>query len=336
MRRILISLVFVLATTIFFLTRKNRNEFEITGTTMGSIQYTVKYISDEKKILKNEIDSILIQFNRIFSTYIPDSEISVINNSEGRINVSKEFGKLIYESKLIYDITDGMFDPTVGPIVNKWGFGPDKIDKVPSEAEINQLIKFVGFDKITFSEGHIHKKFKESYIDFSSIAKGYAVDIIHNHLKLKNLTDTYVEIGGEVRVSGKNIKKNNWVLGIREPSFDGNINLSAKVSLPNMSLATSGNYLNKYYVDDSLFFHTINPKSGYPAYTNMLSASVFSDNCLTADAYATAFMAMNFKDSKRILNSLDNLFGYFIYMDNGQARIYISDGLKPYISVNEK
>ena len=98
-----------------------------------------------------------------------------------------------------------------------------------------------------------------------------------------------------------------------------------------MSLATSGNYLNKYYVDDSLFFHTINPKSGYPAYTNMLSASVFSDNCLTADAYATAFMAMNFKDSKRILNSLDNLLGYFIYMDNGEARIYISDGLKPYI-----
>ena len=190
MRRILISLVFVLATTIFFLTRKNRNEFEITGTTMGSIQYTVKYISDEKKILKNEIDSILIQFNRIFSTYIPDSEISVINNSEGRINVSKEFGKLIYESKLIYDITDGMFDPTVGPIVNKWGFGPDKIDKVPSEAEINQLIKFVGFDKITYGEGHIYKKFQESYIDFSSIAKGYAVDVIHNNLKLKNLTET--------------------------------------------------------------------------------------------------------------------------------------------------
>ena len=102
MRRILISLVFVLASIIFFLTRKNSNEFEITGTTMGSIQYTVKYISDEKKILKNEIDSILIQFNRIFSTYIPDSEISVINNSEGRINVSKEFGKLINESKLIY------------------------------------------------------------------------------------------------------------------------------------------------------------------------------------------------------------------------------------------
>ena len=96
----------------------------------------------------------------------------------------------------------------------------------------------MGFDKITYGEGHVYKKFKESYIDFSSIAKGYAVDIIHNHLKLKNLTDTYVEIGGEVRVSGKNIK-NNWVLGIREPSFDGNINLSAKVSLPNMSLATS-------------------------------------------------------------------------------------------------
>ena len=336
MRRILISLVFVLVITIFFLTRKNRNEYEINGTTMGSIKYTVKYISDDKKILKQEIDSILLRFNKVFSTYIPDSEISVVNNSIGRMNVSKEFAKLITESKLIHEITGGMFDPTVGPLVNKWGFGPDRIDKIPSEAEINQLMEFVGFDKIIYEDGYINKKFKESYIDFSSIAKGYAVDVIHNHLKLKKITDTYVEIGGEIRVSGNNMQNNNWVLGIREPSFDGNIKLSAKVSLPDMSLATSGNYLNKYYIDDSLFFHTINPKNGYPAYTNMLSASVFSDNCLTADAYATAFMAMNFKDSKRILNSLDNLFGYFIYSENGEVRIYISDGLKPYISVYEK
>ena len=134
-----------------------------------------------------------------------------------------------------------MFDPTVGPLVNKWGFGPDRINKVPSEAEINQLMEFIGFDKITYEDGHIYKKFKESYIDFSSIAKGYAVDVIHNYLKQKNITDTYVEIGGEVRVSGKNMKNNNWLIGIREPSSYGNIKLSAKVSLPDMSLATSGN-----------------------------------------------------------------------------------------------
>ena len=336
MRRILISLIFVSSILFFFLIRKNTKEYEISGQTMGTIQYNIKYISEEKKIFKSDVDSLLVEFNNIFSTYIPDSEISIVNRSNGRIRVSDEFGKLISESEIIYHITDGMFDPTVGPLVNKWGFGPDRINKVPSEAEINQLMEFIGFDKITYEDGHIYKKFKESYIDFSSIAKGYAVDVIHNYLKQKNITDTYVEIGGEVRVSGKNMKNNNWVIGIREPSPDGDIKLSAKVSLPDMSLATSGNYLNKYYVDDSLFFHTINPKTGYPAYTNMLSASVFSDNCLTADAYATAFMAMNFQESKRILNSLDNLFGYFIYLDGGDVRIYISDGLKPHISVNEK
>ena len=335
MRRILISLIFVFSILFFFLIRKNTKEYEVTGKTMGSIKYTVKYISYEKKILKQEIDSILIQFNRIFSTYIPDSEISIVNKSDSRVRVSDEFGKLIEESKLIYEITDGMFDPTVGPLVNKWGFGPDKIDKVPSEAEIKQLVEFVGFDKITYEDGYIHKKFKESYIDFSSVAKGYAVDVLHNYLKGKQINDTYVEIGGEVRVSGKNKNNDYWVLGIREPNFDGKINLSATVSLENMALATSGNYINNYYVDDSLFFHTINPKTGFPAYSNMLSASVFSTDCLSADAYATAFMAMNFNESKSILDSSNDLLGYFIYKESGVIKTYVSNELKPYIKIDK-
>ena len=336
MRRILISLIFVLTIFIFFLVRKKIDEYEITGKTMGSIQYNIKYISNEKKISKLEIDSILLEFNKIFSTYIPDSEISLVNRSIGKVRVSDEFGKLISESKSIYELTGGMFDPTVGPLVNKWGFGPETIDNLPNEREINQIMQYVGFDKISFENGYINKEFKESYIDFSSVAKGYAVDIIHSYIESKSILNSYVEIGGEVRVSGKNKNNDNWVLGIREPSFDGNINLAAMVSFPNMALATSGNYVNNYYVNDSLFFHTINPKSGYPSYTNMLSASVFSDDCLTADAYATAFMAMDFNESKKILNSLSNVSGYFIYMEKGEIKSYTSDGLKPYITINEE
>ena len=137
MRRILISLIFVLTIFIFFLVRKKIDEYEITGKTMGSIQYNIKYISNEKKISKLEIDSILLEFNKIFSTYIPDSEISLVNRSIGKVRVSDEFGKLISESKSIYELTGGMFDPTVGPLVNKWGFGPETIDNLPNEREIN-------------------------------------------------------------------------------------------------------------------------------------------------------------------------------------------------------
>ncbi len=302
---------------------------------MGTIPYNLKYISEEKKIFKSDIDSILIHFNNIFSTYIPNSEISIINKSDGRIKVSNEFGKLITESRIIYNITDGMFDPTVGPLVNNWGFGPDSFENVPSKKRIKQLLQYVGFDKISYENGYLYKKIKESYIDFSSIAKGYAVDQIHDYLKSKNIENTYVEIGGEVRVSGKNKDGNNWILGILEPSFDKKINLSATVSLENMALATSGNYINNYYVDDSLFFHTINPKTGFPAYTNMLSASVFSSDCLSADAFATAFMAMNFTESKSILESRGDLLGYFIYKESGKIKKYISDELKPYIRVKE-
>ncbi|MAD59394.1 MAG: thiamine biosynthesis protein ApbE [Flammeovirgaceae bacterium] len=336
MRRILISLIFVSSIFVFFLTRKNSIEYEISGQTMGTIQYNVKYISEEKRISKSDLDSILINFNNIFSTYIPNSEISIVNESEGRIKVSKEFGKLITESNIIYKLTDGMFDPTVGPLVNDWGFGPGNFEKLPSKQRIQELLQYVGFDKISYEDGHLHKKFKKSYIDFSSIAKGYAVDLIHDYLKSKNIENTYIEIGGEVRVSGVNKDGNNWVLGILEPSFDKKINLSATVSLANMALATSGNYMNNYYVDDSLFFHTINPKTGLPAYTNMLSASVFSSNCLSADAYATAFMAMNFIESKSILDSSSDLLGYIIYKEKGEVKIYISDELKPYIRIVEK
>ena len=336
MRRILISLIFVLIIIMFFLDRKNFNEYEISGKTMGSIDYNIKYISYEKKILKTDLDSILIEFNKTFSTYIPNSEISIINNSIGKSNVSKEFGELFSISKLIHLQTDGMFDPTVGPLVNKWGFGPQSIETIPTKNEIDQIMQFVGFDKIIFENGYINKKFKESYIDFSSVAKGYAVDIIHSYIQSKNIFNSYVEIGGEVRVSGKNKNQKNWVLGIREPRFDDKIDLSAIVSLSNMALATSGNYLNNYYVDDSLYFHTINPKTGYPAYTNMLSASVFSETCLVADAYATAFMAMDFNESKKILESSNNLLGYFIYLEKGEIKSYISDKLKPNITINRK
>ena len=150
MRRILISLIFVLIIIIFFLDRKNFNEYEISGKTMGSIDYNIKYISFEKKILKTELDSILIEFNKIFSTYIPNSEISIINKSIGKSNVSKEFGELFSVSKLIHLQTDGMFDPTVGPLVNKWGFGPQSIETIPTKNEVDQIMQFVGFDKIIF------------------------------------------------------------------------------------------------------------------------------------------------------------------------------------------
>ena len=187
-------------------------------------------------------------------------------------------------------------------------------------------MKNVGLNKIDF-EDNILTKSRDTYIDFSSIAKGYAVDVLHDHLSNKKINNFFIEIGGEVRVKGKNIRNQDWVVGIENP-FKADSNIIATVSLDNLSIATSGNYRNFYQIGDSMIFHTIDPTTGYPAYTNMLSASVFSKTCFLADAYATSFMVMGFEKSKHLSSSIDEIEVLLIYYDNnGEIKKYLSEGI---------
>ena len=332
MRRIVMLSVFVLIVIFLFPSQERNKEFSISGSTMGNIPYNIKYISREVLLDKNEMDSILVGFNNIFSTYIPSSEISVINRSSGKIEISDSFAFLFEASKRVFELTDGYFDPTIGPLVNLWGFGPDKLINNPKQSEVNSLLKNVGLNKIVL-ENNVLIKSKGAYIDFSSIAKGYAVDILNDHLINKKISNFFIEIGGEVRVKGKNIKNFDWVVGIENP-FEIDSNIIATASLDNLSIATSGNYRNFYEIGDSIIFHTIDPNTGYPAYTNMLGASVFSKTCFLADAFATSFMVMGFEKSKQLSSSVDEIEVMLIYYDeNGNIRKYLSDGIKEKINL---
>lgn len=334
MRRIIMLSVFVLIIIFLFPSKERNNEFSISGLTMGNIPYSIKYISSELLLDKNQIDSILVEFNNVFSTYISSSEISIINQSSGKIDISDNFAFLLNASKKVYEFTDGYFDPTIGPIVNFWGFGPKKLLNNPKQSELNSVLKHVGLNKISFENNSLIKS-KETYIDFSSIAKGYAVDILNDHLIFNNINNFFIEIGGEVRARGKNIRNLDWVVGIENP-FEADANIIATASLDNLSIATSGNYRNFYEIGDSIIFHTIDPTTGYPAYTNMLSASVFSKTCFLADAYATAFMAMGFEKSKQLSLSLDEIEVLLIYYDNkGDIQKYLSEGIKEKIKFIE-
>ena len=328
-------LVFVVIIYFLFPSKENNREFTISGSTMGNIAYNIKYISDEVILEKNEIDSLLVNFNNIFSTYIPSSEISTINNSSGKIYISDHFQFLLEQSKRVYNLTDGYFDPTIGPLVNLWGFGPDKLINNPKNSEVNNLLNLVGLNKIDIGDNFLIKN-KGTYIDFSSIAKGYAVDILHNYLIDKKIFNFFIEIGGEVRASGKNIKNLDWIVGIESP-FKLNSNIPiATASLDGLSIATSGNYRNFYKIGDSLIFHTIDPRTGYPSETNMLSASVFSTSCFLADAFATSFMVMGFEKSKKLSSSIDDIDVLLIYYDkDGNIKKYLSDGIKGKINIIE-
>jgi len=301
------------------------------GPALGTT-YSIKYFSDET-VRPAEIDSILQVINTSMSTYQEDSDISKINSGNSTIQVDTHFETVFKASKSVYNQTDGFFDPSVGILVNAYGFGPEGYSEDVTEAQIDSLFQFVGLDYIHLTEdNYITFDTKVSYLDFNAIAKGYTVDVFADFLESKGSENFLIEIGGEVRVKGQNEDNQSpWKIGIELPMEDGSRELIYGVNLQDEALATSGNY-RKYRVDPETgkkYVHTINPRTGKSQKTDLLSASVITTNCTDADAYATAFMAMGFDKAKAHLEQAKGLEVIFIYSDaNGNQKTFISDSLQ--------
>lgn len=302
------------------------------GNALGTT-YSLQYFSEDVDIQSSKIDSLLKVINTSMSTYIDDSDISKINSGNASISVDSHFQKVFKDSKRIFKDTDAYFDPSVGFLVNAYGFGPSGYSESVTEQDIDSLYQYVGFDKIQLTEENtITSTTSHLYLDFNAIAKGYTVDVFGDYLESKGLENYLVEIGGEVKVSGKNLDNTKpWKIGIEMPLEDGSRELKYGVNLYDESLATSGNY-RKFRIDEETgqkYVHTINPKTGKSQKTDILSASVIAQTCADADAYATAFMAMGFEKSMNFLYSNESLKVVFIYSDKeGNQKTYISDELK--------
>jgi thiamine biosynthesis lipoprotein len=244
---------------------------------------------------------------------------------------------VLKKSQEVYERSGGAFDPTVGPLVNAWGFGPAGA-KPKDSIDINQLLPLVGFDKVFFDEETVHKSRPGIYLDFSAIAKGYAVDVVADLLEAEGIVNMLVEIGGELVARGVNDKGEVWKVGINRPDEKEMSNeLFSIIALNDKALATSGNYRNYYVVDSVRYSHTIDPRSGYPVQHGLLSATVVAPDCMTADAYATALMVMGTENAITLLDQVEELEAFLIYNDDsGRIQTYVSESLKPYISnVNE-
>ena len=307
---------------------------EIEGNTMGTT-YHIKYIDDKKTNYKDDVDALLIDFNNALSTYIPESEISRFNKGNVIEFTSPYFFPVLEKSKEVYEMSNGAFDPTVMPLVNAWGFGFKNKENVDS-TDIDSLLYLIGFEHIAYDETSLKKDTQDVMLDFSAIAKGYGVDVVGEFLEQKGVSNYMVEIGGEVRCRGKNNKNSIWLIGIDNPKYseDGK-SLQATVKLENLSLATSGNYRNFYVKDGVKYAHTINPKTGFPVSHSLLSASVFAEDCMTADAYATAFMVAG-KDKAIEMSEKSGLLTYLIYSDaeSGEIRTFMSKELEALIAEN--
>ena len=235
------------------------------------------------------------------SNYQDNSVISKLNKNES-YTLDPHFVTVFNASKTIYKQTNGVFDPTIGSLVNYWNFGSEHNEKGLDSLKVDSLMQFVGFNQVKLQENKIQKKL-QTYIDFNAIAKGYGIDVIADFLLRKNISNYLIEIGGEIRVSGTNLnKESNWKIGIQNPDFNGETSYTNVISLKNESMATSGVY-RKFKVDENgnRYAHIIDTKTGYPAKTNILSVSVIAENCMLADGYATALQAMDLESIKRFI-----------------------------------
>lgn len=285
---------------IFFWSCAQENKsisYSISGSTMGT-SYSVKFIdSDEKVILakiQTKVDSVLNVVNQQMSTYIKNSEISLFNSLKDTswFKVSKDVALVMHEARKLYEDTDGIYDITVGPIVNLWGFGPDlSTNSIPSNKEIRKVKQKVGASKlfVDTDKSRIRKSIPDLYCDLSSIAKGFGVDKIGLLLEKYKITNYMVEIGGEVRTKGLNENKENWRIGISTPLSNG---LQKIISLTDISVATSGDYLNYFEKNGIRYSHLIDIRTGRPIKHSLASVSVLHANCSTADAIATAINVM--------------------------------------------
>lgn len=303
---------------------------EVYGETMGTT-YKVVYYGEKLEGIKEQIDSLLVSYNEIVSTYIPTSEISLIGQDSGRIVVSKEIQRQLILAKEIYDQTDGYYDPTVMPLVNAWNFGYEKNNKKPSKEKIDSLLAFIGLDKLTLEGDTLIKEDRRIMLDFSSIAKGRGVDIVSNFLASKGGTQNFVEIGGEVVARGMRGDNEKWSTGIEDPMKE-QASIYAIVALQDVGMATSGNYRNIEIFDGKAYSHTIDPIKGEPVRHKLLSASVIADNCMTADAYATALMAVGLEKSKQLAEQIEAIEVFLIYADdNGEQLSWHTPGFKKYL-----
>lgn len=304
------------------------------GGALGT-SYSITFLSSNEFNMDTEIDSVFEVINNSMSTYLASSDISRINSGDSTVVVDNLFRDVFVLADKVYKETNGYFDPTVGSLVNAWGFGPGV--SIPMDStKVDSLLQITGFNKVELLDnGRIVKKDPRIYLDFNAIAKGYAIDQIANLMEVSQIENYLIEVGGEIVAKGTNkIKQKPWVVGIDDPQIEQGRRLKITLQLKDKAMASSGNY-RKYRIDSltgEKYVHTVDPKTGYTKNGKILASSVISNTCAEADAYATAFMAMSLEQSKEVIKNNRELEVYIIYLTNeNTVAEYMTGGFKKLI-----
>jgi len=305
------------------------------GLVFGST-YRIIYQSDRE--LTDSVQQVFDEINHSLSTYGDSSVISQWNHNQGAAKADLHLLKVFCAAQQMYHQSNGAFDLTVAPLVNAWGFGRSAKNSVTPQL-IDSLRQFVGMNKISIQDGQLIKSDKRISLDVNALAPGYCTDLIAELFNRHAIRNFLIDIGGEIRTQGVNIKNANWQIGIDKPIDNmgvENPEIQTIVSVSGWSLATSGNYRHFYIKDGKKIAHTINPHTGYPAETDVLSVSVITHSCMQADALATAIMVLGRKKGLALADSLPDTEAYIIYNDDkGENQVEFTSGFQSFLSENK-
>jgi len=325
---------FLIATVTLLLSACDNSSkvYQLSGAIMGTT-YHVSVVSSQplSPELAEGVQSRLVRIDQLMSTYKENSEINDVNRLPigQSMQVSPEMVEILAVSREVFDYTSGAFEPTVGPLVNLWGFGPKKKQQVvPDASDIEVLRAKIGLLNIIWNDTEL-TKLADIDLDFSAVAKGYGVDVVSDYLDRQGYQNHLVEVGGEMRLSGHKSDGQKWRVGIEAPQLEqGRTQLI--LSLSDVAVATSGDYRNYFEQDGERYSHTIDPRTGYPITHTMASVTVIADNAALADALATGFSVLGDKQSLKVAEEL-GLPVYLLVKKIDGFEAHYSSAFEPYL-----
>jgi len=335
MVNLLRSVIFMAVISLITACSQPETTVQLAGKTMGTT-YHITVIANaqlpEANLLQTEIDMALEIVNNQMSTYRPNSELSRFNQLQIRqgTEVSADTLTVVNEAIRLYEVTNGALDITIGPLINLWGFGPDKRPTTSPSLEAIEAAKAkTGLSELTIDGNRLVKDNADLYVDLSSIAKGFGVDKIASLLDKYQVSGYLVEIGGEISVKGHKADGSKWRIAVEKPTEDGQ-EVQQVIELDTMALATSGDYRIYHEENGERFSHLIDPRSGYPIKHKLASATVLHKSSMTADGYATAMMVLGTEASLALAKE-QNLAIMLIEKQEQGYQVYYSEAFKPYL-----
>lgn len=298
-------------------------KIQINGTAQGTT-YHITYYASDSLVKKKQIDSILNKIDSSLSLYKPYSLINQFNSSKDGVVVDKHFANVVKKAQKVYKNTKGLFDITIYPLTEAWGFGPKKMDSVPGAATVKHLLSCVDSRLLYWKKNKLMKKKPCVKIDANGIAQGYSVDVIAIFFEQSGIQNYLIELGGEIRINGRKPGNEKMSVGIeapRIPSREGQgwvdpLPIEKIVYMDKGAITTSGNYRRYYESNGKKISHLLNPKTGYSLQNELISVTVYAKNAMTADGYDNAIMGMGLKKGLAFVDKNKNLAAHFIYRKN--------------------